>query len=151
VETAAAARAIDAIAALPGEKEVHVGLNDLHLDLGLRSHFELLCSSLLEEICTTLRAAGLVYGFGGIGRAGDESLPISSDLVYAQYPRLGARAALVSRAFFTGNAPADLDTAIGAARDRLDEFARLAPAELSAWRGRLRTAVERLTGRAPPD
>jgi len=61
----------------------------LHLDLGLRSHFELLCSSLLEEICATLRAAGLVYGFGGIGRAGDESLPISSDLVYAQYPRLG--------------------------------------------------------------
>ena len=46
--------------------------------------------------------AGLRLGVGGIGRLADAGLPIAPDLVYAQYPRLGATAALVSRSFLAG-------------------------------------------------
>ena len=32
---------------LKGIDEIHIGLNDLHLDIGLKSHFELLHSQFL--------------------------------------------------------------------------------------------------------
>ncbi|OGI43128.1 MAG: hypothetical protein A2150_01975 [Candidatus Muproteobacteria bacterium RBG_16_64_11] len=104
LETAGAARAVQAIVRHGGFDEIHIGLNDLHLSLGLNSHFALLVSELMESLCGTLHAAGIRYGFGGIGRAGDNDLPIPADLIYAQYPRLNASGALISRAFYEPDA-----------------------------------------------
>ncbi len=100
LETADAARAVQAIVRHGGFDEIHIGLNDLHLSFGLNNHFELLVSELMESLCRSLHTAGIRYGFGGIGRAGDNDLPIPADLIYAQYPRLNGSGALISRAFF---------------------------------------------------
>ncbi len=100
VETGSAAARVGQLCRIEGLDEIHFGLNDLSLDLGVKNHFAVLCSTLLEEACATLAAAGFPFAVGGIGRALDASLPIPSELVYAQYPRLGATGALVSRVFF---------------------------------------------------
>lgn len=101
LETLSAAREIERIVSVDGVCEIHVGINDLALSLGMRNRFEVLDCELIEHVSRCVLEAGLRFGIGGIGRAGDESLPIASDLVYAQYPRLGATAALISRAFLS--------------------------------------------------
>ena len=121
VETADALAAADEIAASPGLAEVHFGLNDLALAMGLENRFGVLTQPALESATRTLRGAGVRVGVGGIGRAGDDSLPIPSDLIYAQYPRLGATGALIARSFFDGLGPGPeaLAEAIAAARRRM--------------------------------
>lgn len=145
-ETAEAARRMDEIVRLSEVREIHIGLNDLRLSLGLKSHFQVLVSDLMDRLSGTIRNAGIRFGFGGIGRAGQNDLPIPADLVYAQYPRLGATAALVSRAFFSGVDPARLDLAaeIARARARLDEVQTLSPARLEAARRELERRVTSL-------
>jgi 2-keto-3-deoxy-L-rhamnonate aldolase RhmA len=121
LETLEAIEHLDEIVGLEGVDEVHVGLNDLTLALGLRNRFALLCSPVMERISAAVRGAGLRFGFGGIGRAGEADLPIPADLIYAQYARLGGRAALISRAFLAADADAvDLRREIGRARARLE-------------------------------
>ena len=98
LETTAAVKDIDQIVRVPEVREIHVGINDLALSLGMGNRFELLDCEAIERVSSCVRGAGLRFGIGGIGRACDEDLPIPSELVYAQYPRLGATAALISRA-----------------------------------------------------
>lgn len=125
VETREAAAAIGDLCRIPGVVEIHVGLNDMRLSLGWPSHFHVLASDLLRGMADTVRAAGLRLGVGGLGRAGDNQLPVPSDLVIAQYPRLGAGAALISRAFFRPPAPDDLVAAIAELRRRLTHCAAM--------------------------
>lgn len=135
LETASAIRAIDRIVRVPGVSEVHVGINDLSLSMGMKSRFEVLDCELIEEVSRTVRAAGLRFGIGGIGRVDDLALPISSDLVYAQYPRLGASAALLSRAFTRGGC--DLRLEVARARARIARWATAPADELERARARL--------------
>lgn len=145
VETAAAAVRLDEIARLPGIDEIHIGLNDLHLSLGLRSHFELLGSRLIDVLCNSVREAGVPLGMGGVGRVNDHRLPVASDLVYAQYARLNADRALVSRVFvspdYTG---LDLASEVALLRCRLDEWRARPDHELLAARDALRQRVAQL-------
>ncbi len=134
LETAKAAARIDEFLALGGFDEMHIGLNDLYLSSGLRSQFEVLCSDVLESVCTKLRAAGVRFGLAGIGRAGDAKLPVPSDLVYPQHPRLGATGAILSRVFFAPNGDFDLAREVAGARARLDYFAALPAAVLNGTR-----------------
>lgn len=99
VETAASAIRIEELVRLDGVDEIHVGLNDLRIDLGMRNHFEVLCSPFLDMLAGVVRDAGIPFGFGGLGRVSDNSLPIPPQLIYPQYPRLGADRALVARVF----------------------------------------------------
>lgn len=123
VETAAAAVRIDEIAQLKGIDEIHIGLNDLHLDIGLKSHFELLRYQFMNTLSDIVHSADVPFGFGGIGRVKDDRLPIPSDLIYAQYPRLKADRALVSRVFTSPDyTKLDLTREIADFRDRMDEW-----------------------------
>jgi hypothetical protein len=123
IETAAAAVRIDDIVRLKGIDEIHIGLNDLHLDLGLKSHFELLRYQFMNTLSDIVHSAGLPFGFGGIGRVKDDRLPIPSDLIYAQYPRLRADRALVSRVFTSPDYTClDLTREVAAFRNRMDEW-----------------------------
>lgn len=135
LETAAAARRVDEIVRIPGVDEIHIGLNDLRISRGLANHFEVLASDSMRVLSDTIRAAGIRFAFGGIGRAGDDQLPIPSDLVYAQYPRLKAGGALISRAFFPRDGTKiDLKIEVDRARTRLDAWARKPAHELAhAW------------------
>jgi hypothetical protein len=146
LETAAAAAIIDDICRVPGVEEIHIGLNDLRLSLGWPSHFHVLVSDLLVSLSETIRRAGIAFRVGGIGRAGDDSLPIPSDLVYAQYPRLYATGALVSRVFFNAE-PLDMAEEIGKLRRRLDKLAAESQASLERQREMLQSRVGSITHR----
>jgi hypothetical protein len=131
LETAAAAGIVHEICRVSGVKEIHVGLNDLRLSLGWRSHFHVLVSDLLTELSVAINEAGIAFRVGGLGRADDDMLPIPSSLVYPQYPRLHASGALISRVFFNGG-PIDMAAEVRKLRERLDYYAGEPVAALQA-------------------
>jgi hypothetical protein len=97
VETGSALSHIDSIAALGCVDELHIGLNDLHLDLGLRFMFEPVASGLIEQ---SLKNVVKPYGIGGIARVGQGDVP--GELVMAEHVRLGSSGVILSRAFHAG-------------------------------------------------
>ena len=137
LETAAAAGAAGAIASLRGVDEVHVGLNDLTLALGMPNRFATLGSRRLERVCAAIRAAGRPLGVGGLGRPDDRSLPVAADLVYASLARLGATRALVSRSFLADGEAEDLGRAVDAARTRMEAWRAAGDAALNRARADL--------------
>lgn len=97
IETGDALAICGAIAATPGVSETFIGLNDLHLSLGLRFMFEPLASGLLERACAELAESGKPYGFGGIARVGEGDLP--AELIMREHARLGSTRVNLSRTF----------------------------------------------------
>lgn len=114
-----------------GVDEVHIGLNDLALSLGLANRWLVLAGELAAEAGLIVHAAGLRFGLGGIGRAGDNDLPVPADLVYAEYARTGARAALVSRSFFN-SAGLDIAREVRRARRALADWCSRSALEIEA-------------------
>ena len=100
VEQRAAVASIADLASL-GIKEVHVGLNDLSIDLGEPNRLAVLTLPLLDDLAEAAQHCGIRFGVGGLGRADDAQLPVPSGLVYAQHARLGSSGALLARSFFT--------------------------------------------------
>jgi hypothetical protein len=123
VEHIDALQRLDEIVAVEGADEIHIGLNDLAISLGVRNRWLALAGDLALEAGETVRAAGKRFGLGAVGRAGDSSLPIPTDLVYAEYARTGATAALLSRSFF-GPATGDLRWEIARLREELAAWGR---------------------------
>ena len=145
VETSAAAVRIDEIVQLKGIDEIHIGLNDLHLDIGLKSHFELLRYQFMDTLSDIVRNAGIPFGFGGIGRAKDDRLPIPSDLIYAQYIRLRADRALVSRVFTSPDyTQLDLTREVAIFRDSMNKWHTRPKQDLVKARDMLWIAAETL-------
>jgi citrate lyase beta subunit len=126
---------IERIVRVPGLDCMHVGLTDLALSLNESNRFALMASTLLVRIAAVVRDAGLRLCVGGIGRAMDDSQPIPTDALYAQYARLGATGALVARAFF-GADPMAVDVAVEVrrCRERIAYWQQCSPAELEAAR-----------------
>lgn len=141
VETAAAVERIEEVVAVPGVEEVHVGLNDLSLELGLANRFAVLVHPAVERVAAAARAAGVRLGLGGIGRAGQEDLPVPASLIYARHAALGAGAALLSRSFLEGGAT--LAEEIARARRELATWSRAGAAALEEAADRLRALTSR--------
>ncbi len=138
VETAPAAARIRDILSVAGLDEVMVGLNDLRIELGLGNVFELLVSPLLDRLAAEARLRGLPFLVGGVARLDDRSLPVPADLVLAQYPRLGATGAWLSRSFLKApNSSLDEEGAVAAIRRRLTEWAGQSPEALESARASL--------------
>lgn len=97
VETADAMRDLFACIRIAGIEEVHIGLNDLTLDLGLTFMFEPLYNGMVEAMAKIIRDAGLPFGIGGVARVGEGMLPAESILL--EHARLGSNAAILSRTF----------------------------------------------------
>ena len=137
LENTAAAACISDIVKVPGIADVHVGINDLTLSLGRpnANRFEVLCSDLMKRVADVVLASGLRFGVGGIGRAMQAGQAIPSDLIYAQYPRLGATAALIARSFFVSGPD---EPAVDIAAE-----VRRARARLAWWAGRPADELER--------
>ena len=126
IETAAAMARLDKILAVPGVDEVFVGLNDLHISMGLTFMFELLSDGLVEYIAQKCNKAGMPFGFGGIARIGEGDLP--SDNILGEHVRLGSTSVILSRTFkgvvgVDANAhPIDLKEEVEKVRVRLEEI-----------------------------
>jgi 2-keto-3-deoxy-L-rhamnonate aldolase RhmA len=142
VETAAALEAVGELAAVPGVDEIHIGLNDLALSLGLTSRWQILAGDRLLAAARAVHAAGKRFGFGGIGGVLDDTLPIPADLIYAEYARVGATAALIARAFPTTG---DLTRAVAQARERLDGWRAADPVALATAHAELARRAAALT------
>jgi hypothetical protein len=97
LETAGAFECLPEWISTPGLEEVYVGLNDLHLSMGLHFMFEPLALGLVDTVARMARAQGLRFGFGGIARL-DEGLLPGRD-VLAEHLRLGSQAVILSRTF----------------------------------------------------
>ncbi len=97
IETAAAMARLDKILAVPGVDELFIGLNDLHISMGLTFMFELLSDGLVEYIADKCNKAGMPFGFGGIARIGEGDLP--SDYILGEHVRLGSTSVILSRTF----------------------------------------------------
>lgn len=107
LETPEAAELIDKILEVPGIDMIHIGLNDMHLALGMNFMFELLAYGKVEEWMQKIKAKGIMCGFGGI--AGLNSGLLSGAKVLKEHCRLGSEMVIVSRAFCNTELITDLD------------------------------------------
>lgn len=96
-ETVSAIQKIDEILTLGGVSEAHIGLNDLHIELGLNFMLELFAAELLDHAAYTFKKHNIPFGIGGVARIGFGDLPAEDVLV--EHIRLGSSAAILSRAF----------------------------------------------------
>ncbi len=97
VETVDAMENLAACIEVPGVNEVHIGLNDLHLEMGFHFMFEPLVSGHVERMTKTLRKAGIPFGIGGLARVGEGTLP--AGMLLSEHARLGSTCAILSRTF----------------------------------------------------
>lgn len=97
IETAAAMARLDKILAVSDVDELFIGLNDLHISMGLTFMFELLSDGLVEYIAQKCNKVGMPFGFGGIARIGEGDLP--SDNILGEHVRLGSTSVILSRTF----------------------------------------------------
>lgn len=97
IETAQALVHIDDILAVKGVDELFIGLNDLHISLGLSFMFEPLSGGLVEYMGKKINAAGISWGFGGIAKIGEGLLP--AEKIIAEHYRLGSTSVILSRTF----------------------------------------------------
>lgn len=86
----------------PGRDEVHIGLNDLSLGMGLSFLFEPLAVRLLDSAAELLNQRGVKWGFGGMARIGQGELP--AETLMGEHVRLGSQWVILSRAFHQGAA-----------------------------------------------
>ena len=109
VETVEAANLIDEILEVPGIDMIHLGLNDMHLELGMKFMFQLLADGTVEKLGNKIKAKGIPFGFGGIATLAGGALPGS--MVLKEHVRLGSSMVIVSRSFCNTDVITDLDEA----------------------------------------
>lgn len=97
IETAQSLARIDGILNVKGIDEIFIGLNDLHISLGLSFMFEVLSGGLVEYLATKCSKKSIPFGFGGIARIGDGLLP--AEKILGEHMRLGSSSAILSRTF----------------------------------------------------
>lgn len=148
IETAAAMARLDKILAVKGVDEIFVGLNDLHITMGLSFMFELLSGGLVEYIANKCNAVGMPFGFGGIARIGEGDLP--SDNILGEHVRLGSTSVILSRTFkgvvgVDANAhPIDLKGEVEKVRNRMKEIITWGEAEHKANRRHIVESVDKV-------
>lgn len=148
IETAAAMARLDKILAVSGVDEVFVGLNDLHISMGLTFMFELLSDGLVEYIAQKCNKAAMPFGFGGIARIGEGDLP--SDNILGEHVRLGSSSVILSRTFkgvvgVDANArPIDLKEEVDKVRTRLNEIDLWSEEEHADNRVKIAKAVDNI-------
>lgn len=146
IETAASMARLDQILAVPGVDEIFVGLNDLHISMGLTFMFELISGGLVEYIAQKCNKANIPFGFGGIARIGEGMLP--SDYILGEHARLGSSSVILSRTFkgvvgVDANArPVDLKEEVDKVRNRLEEISTWTETEHKENRERITEAVD---------
>jgi hypothetical protein len=97
VETGDAMAILEQVARCDAVDEIFIGLNDLHLSLGLDFMFEPLGDGMLDDACAALRDIGKPFGFGGIARIGEGDLP--AEFIVREHARLGSTRVNLSRTF----------------------------------------------------
>lgn len=106
VETPQAVVLLDEILELKGIDMIHLGLNDLHLALGMKFMFELLADGTVDRLSAKIKAKGIPFGFGGIATLTGGAVPGS--MILKEHVRLGSTMVIVSRSFCNTDLVKDL-------------------------------------------
>jgi hypothetical protein len=152
VETPQAAVRLREILTVGPIDEVHVGLNDLHLAMGLTFMFELLAGGVVDMLAQTCAEAGVPMGIGGVARVDEGGVP--GRMVLGEHIRLGSSGVILSRTFTRRKASVegvDLGDLAQAVRElrRSEEAWRGAPSKaLLANREELARTVWRIVDEA---
>jgi len=152
VETAAAMHDIQRVVTVEGVAEVYIGLNDLHLDLGMSFLFEPLAAGLVDAMADACREVDLAFGVGGISTVGQGIVP--AELVLAEHARLSSTRVILSRSFHQRaasladlRAKIDLPRELEKVRRVTRQMNRRTPDEIAAdtaeFRRRVTTAAAR--------
>lgn len=146
LETKEAVECLDEVLKNPLVEEIHIGLNDLHLSLGLDFMFETLANGLVEEICQKIAAHGIPYGFGGIAKIGHGD--VHAEYILEEHIRLNSSMVILSRSFYDANKNVDLQYIekeffenIKQVRDYESYASAKAPQELEENKKRIQAAV----------
>lgn len=151
METVEAANLVDDILEVPGVDMIHLGLNDMHLELGMKFMFELLANGTVEKLGKKIEAKGIPFGFGGIATLDGGALPGS--MVLKEHVRLGSSMVIVSRSFCNTDIVTDLnevkrifDTGISGLRALEKEAAHADATYLEENRKAVVAAVNKIAG-----
>jgi 2-keto-3-deoxy-L-rhamnonate aldolase RhmA len=151
LETVEAASLIDEILEVPGIDMIHLGLNDLHLELGMKFMFELLANGTVERLGNKIKAKGIPFGFGGIATLDGGAL--QGSMVLKEHVRLGSSMVIVSRSFCNTDIVTDLnevqrifDTGISGLRALEKEASQADTAYLEENRKAVVAAVNKIAG-----
>lgn len=107
LETPEAAILIDEILNVSGIDMIHIGLNDLHLAMGMKFMFQLLTDGIVDQLARKIQAKGIPFGFGGIASLSGGDLPGS--YILKEHYRLGSSMVIVGRSFCNTNLITNLD------------------------------------------
>ena len=107
LETPEAAMLLDDILKVKGIDMIHIGLNDLHLAMGMKFMFQLLTNGIVEQLADKIKNKGIPFGFGGIARMNSGMLP--GVYVLKEHYRLGSSMVIVSRSFCNTDLVTDTD------------------------------------------
>lgn len=151
METVEAANLVDEILEVPGINMIHLGLNDMHLELGMKFMFELLANGTVEKLGNKIKAKGIPFGFGGIATLDGGALPGS--MVLKEHVRLGSNMVIVSRSFCNTDIVTDLnevkrifDTGISGLRALEKEASQADATYLEENRKAVVAAVNKIAG-----
>ena len=151
METVEAANLVDEILEVPGIDMIHLGLNDMHLELGMKFMFELLANGTVEKLGNKIKAKGIPFGFGGIATLDGGALPGS--MVLKEHVRLGSSMVIVSRSFCNTDLVTDLnevkrifDTGISGLRALEKEVSNAGADYLEENRKSVVAAVNKIAG-----
>lgn len=126
LETPQALVRIREIIEVKGIDEIHVGLNDLHLGMGLDFMFELISGGIVDYLSNVLNQKGIDFGFGGIARVGEGFIP--AELVIKEHVRLNSQMVILSRKFLSAR---DQTTSINDI-NLIEEIGRIREVEAAA-------------------
>lgn len=107
LETPEAAILIDEILNVPGIDMIHIGLNDLHLAMGMKFMFQLLTDGIVDQLAKKIQSKGIPFGFGGIAGLQGGALPGS--FILKEHYRLGSSMVIIGRSFCNTKVVTDLD------------------------------------------
>lgn len=107
VETPEAALLLDEILEIKGIDMIHLGLNDLHLALGMKFMFELLADGIVDCLSSKIKNKGIPFGFGGVASINGGTLPGS--MIIKEHYRLGSSMVILSRSFCNTEKTTDLE------------------------------------------
>lgn len=80
-------------------KQIHFGLNDLFIALGMRNLFEILLSSVFKAGVDFAKDKVEVLGIGGVGFP-NENQKVNPLLIFNHLNQMGANSVILSRSFF---------------------------------------------------
>lgn len=111
VETIFSYDALDQICKIDGVDAIHIGLNDLSLQLKNSFMFKVLADGYIDQASEICQKNKIKYGFGGIAQLGEGLLP--AEKILAEHIRLNSQMVILSRSFLNSK-PLDILSVIEA-------------------------------------